>query len=124
MHDLLFTHIERRDWIEFLINKMVIPATSRKEQVRKLIDRKDEIERIINDHGQILIANNNIGMSESLTDENGFPRNDIDVYQVRHARHAIICLQNDLNVLMKEIEEGLIAVHAEAAINCDASTKM
>lgn len=103
---------------------MVIPATSRKEQVRKLIDRKDEIERTINGHGQVLIANQNVGMRESLTDDNGFPRNDIDVYQVRHARHAIICLQNDLKTLVKEIEEGLIAVHAEAAVNCDASTKM
>lgn len=105
---------------------MVIPTTSRKEQVKKLIERKDQIERTINDNGQILIANENVGMKESLLDENGFPRNDIDVYQVRHARHAIICLQNDLKALMKEIEEGLIAVHTEAASSgsCEASTKM
>lgn len=105
---------------------MGIPTTSRKDQVKKLIDRKDQIEKTINEHGQILIANENVGMKESLLDENGFPRNDIDVYQVRHARHAIICLQNDLKTIMKEIEEGLIAVHAEAASssNCEASTKM
>lgn len=102
---------------------MVIPCTSRKEQVKKLIDRKNEIERNISEHGQVLIANKNVGMEESLL-EDGYPRNDIDVYQVRHARHAIICLQNDLKQLMKEIEEGLVAIHAEAAINSEASTKM
>lgn len=104
--------------------KMVVPEITRREQVQKLIDRKDELERQITENGQILIANDNIGMSEPLTDENGFPRNDIDVYQVRHARHAIICLHNDRKVLMKEIEEGLIAMHAEASINTEASTKM
>lgn len=103
---------------------MVIPSNSRKEQVKKLISRKDEIEKTINDHGQVLIANQNVGLKESLVDEHGFPRNDIDVYQVRQARHAIICLQNDLKALLKEIEEGLIAVHAEAGTNCEASTKM
>lgn len=103
---------------------MVIPNTSRKEQVMKLINQKDRIEKMINDYGRILQANGNVGMNERLVDESGFPRNDIDVYQVREARHQIICMQNDLKTLMKEIEDGLIAVHTEAAINTDASTKM
>lgn len=51
--------------------------------------------------------NNNIGMREALVDSDGFPRNDIDVYQVRHARHQINTLQNDLKSLLKEIEKGL-----------------
>lgn len=54
-------------------------------------------------------------MTESLTDLEGFPRNDIDVYQVRHARHEINCLQNDLKDLLKAIEKGLEDVHAEGA---------
>lgn len=103
---------------------MVIPSTSRKEQVMKLIEQRDKIERTINENGAILRANGNAGMTEPLVDEFGFPRNDIDVYQVRQARHQIICLQNDLKALMKEIENGLIAVHAEATVNSDASTKM
>lgn len=56
---------------------------------------------------------NMIGFSESLVDDSGFPRNDIDVYQVRHARHQIICLQNDLKILMKKIETGIQEIHAE-----------
>lgn len=30
-------------------------------------------------------------MTDELVDSQGFPRNDIDVYQVRHARHKITC---------------------------------
>ena len=30
-------------------------------------------------------------MDEALVDAEGYPRSDIDVYQVRHARHRIIC---------------------------------
>lgn len=103
---------------------MVIPSTSRKEQVMKLIERKEKIERTINDYGRVLVTNKNVGLTESLVDDFGFPRNDIDVYQVRQARNQIICLQNDLKALLKEIEVGLIDVHAEAKKNCDASTKM
>ena len=32
-----------------------------------------------------------VGMDGPLIDEEQFPRNDIDVYTVRHARHRIIC---------------------------------
>lgn len=65
-------------------------------------------------------------MAESLVDIDGYPRNDIDVHQVRHARHQIICLQNDLKALMKEIEKGLHEVHSESASDggANASTKM
>lgn len=65
-------------------------------------------------------------MQTPLVDADGFPRNDIDVHQVRHARHQIICLQNDLKALMLDIESGLHAVHSQAhqSANGEASTKM
>lgn len=31
-------------------------------------------------------------MNEPLIDDDGYPRADVDVYQVRHARHKIICI--------------------------------
>lgn len=34
---------------------------------------------------------NNTDMTQPLVDNEGFPRADIDVYQVRLARHRIIC---------------------------------
>ena len=72
------------------------------------------------------------GMDDPLVDDEGFPRSDIDVYQVRHARHNIRCkvkittksylvlesmmtLQtNDLSKLMKQIEMGLQNLHSQA----------
>lgn len=74
-------------------------------------------------------SQNNVGMSDSLVDTNGFPRNDLDVYQVRAARHQIICLQNDLKEIMAAIERGLHDIHADEAANASsageaASTKM
>ncbi|XP_022806550.1 26S proteasome non-ATPase regulatory subunit 9-like isoform X3 [Stylophora pistillata] len=53
-------------------------------------------------------------MNEKLIDEENYPRSDIDVYTVRVARNRIICLQNDHKALMKEIEEGIHEVHAQA----------
>lgn len=53
-------------------------------------------------------------MNGPLIDAEGFPRNDIDVYQVRQARQQIICLQNDYKSLMKETETLLHQLHAEA----------
>lgn len=89
---------------------MVVPSTRERENILKLIDEKDKIEQKIRYLGEVL-QKNNIGMNDPLT-FHGFPRNDIDIFQVRHARHEIICLQNDLKALMKLIEKGLERIHA------------
>lgn len=74
-------------------------------------------------------------MTQPLVDNEGFPRSDIDVYQVRTTRHKIICkylvvpiiilenntnslslikgLQNDLKNLTKQIENALHDLHAQ-----------
>ncbi|CAH0717951.1 unnamed protein product, partial [Brenthis ino] len=83
-----------------------------RDRVMKLIQEKDRIESEIREHNLVLEANN-VGMQDPLVDAEGFPRNDIDVYKVRHARHRIICLQNDHKTLMKQIEQGLGEVHSE-----------
>eukprot|EP00073_Rattus_norvegicus_P042239 XP_008772125.1 PREDICTED: 26S proteasome non-ATPase regulatory subunit 9-like [Rattus norvegicus] len=51
-------------------------------------------------------------MNEPLVDCEGYPRADVDLYQVRTARHNIICLQNDHKALMKQVEEALHQLHA------------
>ncbi|XP_013144794.1 PREDICTED: 26S proteasome non-ATPase regulatory subunit 9 [Papilio polytes] len=83
-----------------------------RDQVMKLIEEKDRIEREIREQTAIL-ESNNVSMHDSLVDSDGYPRSDIDVYKVRHARHQIICLQNDHKAIMKRIEEGLCKVHSE-----------
>ncbi|XP_047035686.1 26S proteasome non-ATPase regulatory subunit 9 [Helicoverpa zea] len=83
-----------------------------RDRVMKLIEDKDKIESEIREHTAVL-ETNNVGMDDPLVDSEGFPRNDIDVYKVRHARHRIICLQNDHKSLMKLIEKGLAEVHKD-----------
>ncbi|KAG8597676.1 hypothetical protein GDO81_002354 [Engystomops pustulosus] len=80
--------------------------------VQQLIARKDEIEAQIKAYYDVLEDQKNIGMEETLVDREGYPRADIDIYQVRTARHNIICLQNDHKSIMKEIEEALHNLHA------------
>jgi len=52
-------------------------------------------------------------MNGPLVDSEGFPRNDIDIYQVRQARQTIICLQNDHKELMNQIQTMLNKYHSE-----------
>lgn len=62
-------------------------------------------------------------MNDELVDSDGYPRQDIDVYQVRHARHNIICLQNDHKAIMKQIEEGLHILHSQSSQTLSESSK-
>ncbi|XP_063231515.1 26S proteasome non-ATPase regulatory subunit 9 [Bacillus rossius redtenbacheri] len=83
-----------------------------RESILMLMDRRSAIEREIDAMRQIL-QSNNIDMKEPLVDADGFPRQDIDVYQVRLARHRIICLMNDHKALMRQIEQGLVTIHSQ-----------
>lgn len=40
----------------------------------------------------IFFFQNNTDLTDPLVDQEGFPRSDIDVYQVRMTRHKIICI--------------------------------
>ncbi|XP_030036762.2 26S proteasome non-ATPase regulatory subunit 9 [Manduca sexta] len=91
-----------------------------KSRVMKLMDEKEKIVAEIYNQRAILEANH-VGMDEPLVDADGFPRNDIDVYKVRHARHRIICLQNDHKNIMKKIEKGLEEVHSNLIANPNAA---
>merc|ERR1719430_371920 len=57
-------------------------------------------------------------MDDPLVDEEGFPRSDIDVYQVRHARSNIRSKGNDLISIVARIETGLHSLHAQARETC------
>jgi 26S proteasome regulatory subunit N4 len=79
-------------------------------RARSLIARKDAIEAELEAQGSILKANNT-DMRQPLVDREGFPRDDLDVWAVRHARVRIIELRNDLAALMDEIADTLAAVY-------------
>jgi len=81
------------------------------ERARELMARKDAIEAELEAQGSILKANNT-DMRQPLIDGEGFPRGDLDVWAVRHARVRIIELRNDLTALMDEIAKTLETIYA------------
>ncbi|XP_076645126.1 26S proteasome non-ATPase regulatory subunit 9 isoform X1 [Halictus rubicundus] len=91
-----------------------------KNYVLQLMKDKDEIEAELKAFKEILDSNH-VGMDDPLVDSEGYPRQDIDVYQVRHARHKIICFRNDHKALMKKIEEGLHKVHSLSGNQAESS---
>ncbi|KAJ7309792.1 hypothetical protein JRQ81_007860 [Phrynocephalus forsythii] len=88
------------------------PETVTMSDVQLLLKKKDEIEAQIKAYYEVLEDQKGVGMSEPLVDVEGYPRGDIDLYQVRTARHNIICLQNDHKALMRQVEEALHQLHA------------
>uniref|UniRef100_U5ER96 26S proteasome non-ATPase regulatory subunit 9 n=1 Tax=Corethrella appendiculata TaxID=1370023 RepID=U5ER96_9DIPT len=91
---------------------MVVPSSSTRDEVLKLIDKRDKLDQEMKELFSVL-ESNHVDMNDSLVDADGYPRNDVDVYQIRNARHKIICLRNDRKALMKQIEDGLTTVHTE-----------
>ncbi|XP_006894708.1 PREDICTED: 26S proteasome non-ATPase regulatory subunit 9 isoform X1 [Elephantulus edwardii] len=80
--------------------------------VKELMRRKDEIEAQIKANYDVLESQKGVGMNEPLVDGEDYPRADVDLYQVRTARHNIVCLQNDHKAIMKQVEEALHQLHA------------
>lgn len=90
------------------------------DDLNALIVSKSSIEAEIESQASILRANNST-LDSPLTDGDGFPRADIDIWAVRQARVKIIRLRNDLSSLLDEIGVALEQVHAfksaEATVN-------
>ncbi|XP_025197870.1 26S proteasome non-ATPase regulatory subunit 9 [Melanaphis sacchari] len=85
----------------------VIETTSiTRKEVLDMMNEKEKLEQQLKSLGEVL-ESHGVGMSESLVDDQDFPRNDIDVYQIRLIRNRIICTRNDLKALMDRIEKSL-----------------
>ncbi|XP_068166573.1 26S proteasome non-ATPase regulatory subunit 9 [Antennarius striatus] len=81
------------------------------DDVKNLVKKKDDIEEQIKAYFDVL-EDQGVGVEGPLVDEEGFPRADVNLYQIRAARHNISCLQNDHKAIMVEIEEALHKLHA------------
>uniref|UniRef100_A0A8D0KNC3 26S proteasome non-ATPase regulatory subunit 9 n=1 Tax=Salvator merianae TaxID=96440 RepID=A0A8D0KNC3_SALMN len=88
------------------------PKTVTVSDVQLLMKKKDEIEAQIKAYYEVLEDQKGVGMNEPLVDVEGYPRADVDIYQVRTARHSIICLQNDHKAIMEQVEKALHQLHA------------
>lgn len=74
--------------------------------LQSLISQKDAIQSALDAQYGVL-RSHGVTTDEPLVDKDGFPRADVDVYAVRHARVRIIELRNDLKAVMDDIARGL-----------------
>jgi 26S proteasome non-ATPase regulatory subunit 9 len=94
---------------------MLPSPTNPREHARALMSQKENIEAELDAQFSILKANN-IDMTTPLVDREGFPRADVDLYAIRHARKRINELRNDYKAVMNEIETALQAVYDPSTI--------
>ncbi|XP_054153815.1 26S proteasome non-ATPase regulatory subunit 9-like [Oppia nitens] len=89
-------------------------STDRESLRQELLDLNQKRSKMESEmkEWQNILKTQKVGLNDSLVDSDGFPRNDIDIYQIRMARNKIIYLNNDIKNLMKQIEEKLFAFHA------------
>ncbi|KAF8427527.1 26S proteasome non-ATPase regulatory subunit 9 [Tirmania nivea] len=91
------------------LNNNAVPTT--KEELLELINKKDIVEGELRTLGAVLDSHK-VNMNTSLTTFDGYPRDDIDVAQIRTTRARIIHLRNDHKALLSQIEKGLHALHS------------
>ncbi|TFY63893.1 hypothetical protein EVG20_g6142 [Dentipellis fragilis] len=97
----------------------ILPSpSSPAERARTLMAQKDAIEGQIREQLDILRANGT-NTQEPLVDRDGFPRADIDIWAVRHARVRVIELRNDLSAVMEEIGQALQQVYDPSQLKTD-----
>ncbi|TDL23314.1 hypothetical protein BD410DRAFT_814636 [Rickenella mellea] len=92
---------------------MLPSPTSPAEIAKALVARRDVMQTELDAQFSILRANEST-MNTPLLDPDGFPRADIDVFAVRHARVRIIELRNDLEAIMNDIGKALEGVYSPA----------
>ncbi|PWY88355.1 hypothetical protein BO70DRAFT_350725 [Aspergillus heteromorphus CBS 117.55] len=71
-----------------------------------LMQEKERIEEELSALSSVLTSHG-VRMSTSLTTFDGFPRDDIDVAQIRTTRTRIIRLRNDHKDVMSHLEKGI-----------------
>ena len=84
-----------------------------RDDALKVSDEKTKIEAEISEWKSVLDSEQNIGMDGPLVDNEGFPRNDLDIPKIRLARQKIICLSNDHKELMKKLADILEDIHSQ-----------
>ncbi|CAK9781111.1 hypothetical protein CC85DRAFT_135051 [Cutaneotrichosporon oleaginosum] len=77
-----------------------------REYARALMQRKEEIEKEI-DRLKDVLATHGASADTALVDPEGYPRGDIDIYSIRHARAALVRLYNDRAEVMRRLASAL-----------------
>ncbi|KAI7907521.1 uncharacterized protein BX663DRAFT_491147 [Cokeromyces recurvatus] len=91
------------------------------KKAKELMATKDKIEEQLNELEDVLNSAG-IDMNEPLVDTSGFPRAEIDVYNVRNTRSLIHRLRNDHRATMSDIEKILHKIHEVKKKEQESST--
>ncbi|CRG90873.1 GTP-binding nuclear protein GSP1/Ran [Talaromyces islandicus] len=91
-----------------------------KHSMTELMNEKERIEAELSAYSGVL-ASQGVTMDTTLTTFDGYPRDDIDVPQIRTTRARIIHLRNDHKEVMKYLEKGLHAHFETLQQNQNAS---
>lgn len=87
------------------------PVLKLKHELKELDKQRAKLERSVLD-ALATLKELGVGMKAPLVDEEGFPRADVDVYTVRHARHTVVVGQNDIKAITNLLQVKLEELHA------------
>ncbi|KAJ7109750.1 hypothetical protein C8R43DRAFT_904566 [Mycena crocata] len=84
------------------------------DHARALMLQKENIEAQLSFQASILQSNAGATLDSPLIDSDGFPRADIDLYAVTHARQRVVELRNDLSAVTNLLALALQSVYDPA----------
>ncbi|KAH7293597.1 hypothetical protein KP509_28G032000 [Ceratopteris richardii] len=87
-------------------------GTNLKAETFALMDKRSELETEMNVIISRLCRPGGPGLEGNLLDREGFPRADIDIFQVRGDRQRLSVLRNDHKSLTEQIEKNIGILHS------------
>lgn len=80
------------------------------EEKRRIVEEAEALLEVLDSPGPD--GANAVGLEGNLVDAEGFPRADIDIFEIRKHRHRLACLRTDRKALERKIEAKLLELHA------------
>ncbi|XP_071698783.1 uncharacterized protein [Rutidosis leptorrhynchoides] len=87
-------------------------ATDLKSEIKKLMDKRSDLETEMNIIIERLCQPGGPGLSGNLVDSEGFPRSDIDIPVVRADRNRLAGLRNDHKNITEKITRNIEILHS------------
>jgi len=78
-----------------------------RSQIRQLVSQKVSIEV------ELEAISTTSALGENLVDKDGFPRDDLNVYEIRQSRQRQTQLINDHKTILAKIEKLMYEIHAQ-----------
>ncbi|KAG5895646.1 hypothetical protein JTB14_008655 [Gonioctena quinquepunctata] len=99
--------------ISIQIHKGDMSREDVREQVLDLMNQKDRIENEIRNLNSIL-TQNGVGMNDPLVDDEGFPINSIDIYQIENGLEGYYCttpVMGACHAVPMDVDVSKVVVH-------------